>query len=192
MKTETLRVQNVVDATRLGAWLRSGEGIGWLAAGTIPNSLYRVPFVYLFLACVFWYSCSFFFVVFVCLCFFLLLSLEVGRCSSDLFLSSRPRIGLSTTYITGMVEARSVNVNKTTTTTLTFGHIFPVFSPLTEGCSGDLDMFRFSFRQTTTTTVAQFAKCCYRFSHSVICQPEKLRYAVVVNPVCGLLNYTYL
>ena len=43
--------QNVVDATRLGAWLRSGEGIGWLAAGTMPNSLYRVPFVYLFLAC---------------------------------------------------------------------------------------------------------------------------------------------
>ena len=36
----------------LGAWLQSGEGgIGWLAAGTIPNSLYRVPFIYLFLAC---------------------------------------------------------------------------------------------------------------------------------------------
>ena len=32
----------MVDATRLGAWLRSGEGIGWLAAGTMPNSLYRV------------------------------------------------------------------------------------------------------------------------------------------------------
>ena len=39
----------MVDAKRLGAWLRSGEGIGWLAAGTIPNSLYRVPFFYLFL-----------------------------------------------------------------------------------------------------------------------------------------------
>ena len=59
----------VVDATRLGAWLRSGEGIGWLAAGTMPNSLYRVPFVDLFLAYVFCYSCSFLFVVFVCLCF---------------------------------------------------------------------------------------------------------------------------
>ena len=35
---------------RLGAWFRSGEGIGWLAAGTIPNSLYRVPF-YFCLAC---------------------------------------------------------------------------------------------------------------------------------------------
>ena len=37
---------------RLGAWLRPREGIGWLAAGAIPNSLYRVPFFYLFLACV--------------------------------------------------------------------------------------------------------------------------------------------
>ena len=33
--------------------------------------------------------------------FFLLLSLELRRCSSDLFLSSRPRTGLATTYITG-------------------------------------------------------------------------------------------
>ena len=54
---------------------------------------------------------------FLCVCVFLLLSLELGRCSSDLFLSSRPRTGLATTYITGyqgMVEARSVNVKKTT------------------------------------------------------------------------------
>ena len=51
----------MVEATRLGAWLRSGEGIGRFAAGTIPNSLYRVPFFYLFLACVFCY-CSFLFV----------------------------------------------------------------------------------------------------------------------------------
>ena len=37
------------------------------------------------------------------------------RCSLDLFLSSRPRIGLATTYILlGMVEARSVNVKNTT------------------------------------------------------------------------------
>ena len=49
-KPETLRVRNV-SAMRLGAWLRSGEGIGWPAAGTIPNSLYRVPSIYLFLAC---------------------------------------------------------------------------------------------------------------------------------------------
>ena len=33
--------------------------------------------------------------------FFFLLSLELGRCSSDLFLSSRPRTGLATTCITG-------------------------------------------------------------------------------------------
>ena len=37
--------------------------------------------------------------LFVCV-FFLLLSLELGRCSSVLFLSSRPRTGLATTYIT--------------------------------------------------------------------------------------------
>ena len=61
----------MVDATRLGAWLQSGEGIGWLAAVTMQISLYRVPFVHLFLACVFCYSCSFLFVVsvFVCLRF---------------------------------------------------------------------------------------------------------------------------
>ena len=32
---------------------------------------------------------------------FFLLSLELCRCSSDIFLSSRPRIGLASTYITG-------------------------------------------------------------------------------------------
>ena len=102
VKTETPRVRNVVDATRfLGAWLRAGEGIGWLAAGTMPNSLYRMPLVYLFLAYVFCYSCSFLFVVFLCVCVFLLLSLELGRCSSDLFLPARPRTGLATTCITG-------------------------------------------------------------------------------------------
>ena len=39
--------------------------------------------------------CRFFFKI------FFLLSLKLGRCSSDLFLSSRPRTGLATTYITG-------------------------------------------------------------------------------------------
>ena len=60
---------------------------------------------------------------FLCVCAFLLLSLEqVRRCSSDLFLPSRPR---STGFwqpriLLGMVEARSVNnVKKTTTTTTT-------------------------------------------------------------------------
>ena len=55
----------MVDATRLGAWLRSGEGIGWLTTGTTPNSLhYGVPFFYIFPACVFCYCCLLF-VVFV-------------------------------------------------------------------------------------------------------------------------------
>ena len=73
-ETETLRVRNVVDATRfLGAWLRAGEGIGWLAAGTMPNSLYRMPLVYLSLTCVFCYSCSYLFVVCVFVFFFALI-----------------------------------------------------------------------------------------------------------------------
>ena len=38
---------------------------------------------------------------FLCVFLFLLLSLELGRCSSDLFMSSRPRTGLATTCITG-------------------------------------------------------------------------------------------
>ena len=42
------------------------------------------------------FSLSFLFV-----CVFLLLSLELGRCSSDLFLPSRPRTGLATAYSTG-------------------------------------------------------------------------------------------
>ena len=63
----------MVDAARLGAWLRPGKGTGWLAAGTMPNSLYRMPVVYLFLACVFCYSCSFLFAVFVCVFLLLLL-----------------------------------------------------------------------------------------------------------------------
>ena len=36
----------------------------------MPNSLYRMPLVYLFLACVFCYSCSFLFVVFCVFVFF--------------------------------------------------------------------------------------------------------------------------
>ena len=94
---------------RLCAWLRSGKGIVWLAAGTIPNSLYRVS-LYLFLACALCY-CSFF-----CrfsFCFHALVG-ALRRCSCDRFLSSRPRTGLATTYVCilflGMVESRSVNV----------------------------------------------------------------------------------
>ena len=57
------------------------------------------------------FSLSFF------VCVFLLLSLELGRCSSDLFLPSRHVPDWQPRILLGMVEARSVNVKKTTTTT---------------------------------------------------------------------------
>ena len=100
----------------LGAWLRAGEGIGWLAAGTMPNSLYRMPLVYLSLTCVFCYSCSFLFVVCVFVFFFALIGVDVPLiffCPADHVPDWQPRVLL------GMVEARSVNVKKTTTTTTT-------------------------------------------------------------------------
>ena len=53
--------------------LRAGEGIRWLAAGTMPNSLYRMPLAYRSLTCVFCYSCSFLFVVCVFVFFFALI-----------------------------------------------------------------------------------------------------------------------
>ena len=100
-KKHIFNVILLVDATRLGAWLRSGEGIGWLAAGIIPNTLYRVPFFCLFSGrCILLLLLSFCRFCFVSLCF-LLLSLELRRCFSDLFLSNRPRTGLATTYNTG-------------------------------------------------------------------------------------------
>ena len=37
----------------------------------------------------------------VCFVLFFAVSLELCRCSSDIFLSSRPRPGLAATYITG-------------------------------------------------------------------------------------------
>ena len=106
----------MLPGTRLGAWLRSGEGIGWLAAGTMPNSLYRVPFAHLFLACVFCYSCSFLFDVFVCVFFCSHWSLVdvplIFFCPADHVVPDwQPRI-----ILLGMVEARSVNVKKITTT----------------------------------------------------------------------------
>ena len=114
--TATLRVRNVVDATRfLGAWLRAGEGIGWPAAGTMPNSLSnaaRLSFsdlcilLFLFLSlcrlCVCVFLCSHWSLVDVPLIFF---------CPADHVPDWQPRVLL------GMVEARSVNVKKTTTTT---------------------------------------------------------------------------
>ena len=103
----------MVDATRfLGAWLRAGEGIGWLTAGTMPNSLYRMPLVYLFLNCVFCYSCSFLFLcvfVFFCSHWSLVDVPLIFFCPADHVPDWQSRVLL------GMVEARSVNVKKTTT-----------------------------------------------------------------------------
>ena len=115
MKAETPRVRNVVEATRLGAWLRSGEGIGWLAAGTMPNSLYRVPFVYLFLAGIFCILLFLFLSLcrFVCLCLCLCFADVplIFFCPADQVPDWQPRILL------GMVEAGLVNMKKTRTTT---------------------------------------------------------------------------
>ena len=102
----------------LCAWLRAGEGIGWLAAGTMPNSLYRMHLVYLFLASVSYYSCSFLFVVFCLFVFFFcshwsLVDVPlIFFCPADHVQDWQPRILL------GMVEARSVTVKKTTTKTI--------------------------------------------------------------------------
>ena len=118
----------MVDATRfLGAWLRAGEGIGWLAAGTMPNSLSnaaRLSFsdlcilLFLFLSlcrlCVCVFLCSHWSLVDVPLIFF---------CPADHVPDWQPRVLL------GMVEARSVNVKKTTTTTRTSSKQFCVTSP---------------------------------------------------------------
>ena len=101
----------------LGCMVASREGIGCLAAGTMPNSLYRMPLVYLFMACVFCYSCSFLFVVFCVFVFFFCSHWSLVDvplilfCPADHVPDWQPRILLS------MVEARSVNVKKTTTTT---------------------------------------------------------------------------
>ena len=87
------------------------------AAGTMPNSLYRMPLAYLSLTCVICYSCSFLFVV--CVCVFLcshwsLVDVPlIFFCPADHVPDWQPRVLL------GMVEARSVNVKKTTTTTTT-------------------------------------------------------------------------
>ena len=81
----------------------------------MPNSLYRMPLVYLFLTCVFCYSCPFLFVVFCVFVFFFcshwsLVDVPlIFFCPADHVPDWQPRILL------GMVEARSVNVKKTTT-----------------------------------------------------------------------------
>ena len=87
-----------------------GGGIGWLAAGGIPNSLYRMPFFYLLLACALCYYCFFFLLFLFCFVFVFMLSLEfvdvilIFSCPADHVPNWQPRTLL------GMVEARSVNV----------------------------------------------------------------------------------
>ena len=101
MKTETLRVRNVVDATRLRVHGcdpgRVSDGSRLALCQTLsiecPSSIF---FWHVYFVILVPFSLSFLFV-----CVFLLLSLELVRCPSDLFLSSRPRTGLVTTYITG-------------------------------------------------------------------------------------------
>ena len=110
---------------RLGAYLRSGASIGWLAAGT--HSIDSLSIFFLARALCLKknqnaprpseyppYFCRFYFVFW--LVFVFMPSLELCRCSSDLFLSSRRRTvpDWQPRILLGMVEARSVNVKNTT------------------------------------------------------------------------------
>ena len=82
----------------------------------LSNYLYRVPFFYIFLACVFCY-CSFLFVVLFCFLLCFLLSLElyfvdlplIFFCPADHVPDWQPP-RIYTRILLGMVEARSVNV----------------------------------------------------------------------------------
>ena len=80
--------------------------IGWLAAGTIPNSLSSALLLSFSGICI---LLLFLFLSFFCFVFvlFFLLSLELCRCSSDLFLSSRQRtlvLDWQPRILLGMVE----------------------------------------------------------------------------------------
>ena len=80
--------------------IRGGYRIdrGWHYAKLSISNALRLSFfgMYVYFVILVPLSLSFLFV-----CVFLFLSLELGRCSSDIFLSSIPRTGLATTYITG-------------------------------------------------------------------------------------------
>ena len=101
----------------------SGGVIGWLAAD--GTKLYRVRFFYFFwhvLCC----YCSSLLVHFVSFffCFHALVRALLCTCSSDIFLSSRPRTGLATMYILlGMVDARTVYLKNTHTNTRDIFHV---------------------------------------------------------------------
>ena len=76
VKTETLRVRNVVDATRLGAWLRSDISDGSRLALCQTLSIECPSFIF------FWHVCFVilvpFSLSFLFVCVFLLLSLELS------------------------------------------------------------------------------------------------------------------
>ena len=104
-----LRVFGCMVASRGGYRMARGWHYAKLSLSNAPRLSFSDLCILLFL---FLSLCRF-----LCVCVLLLLSLELGRCSSDLFLSSRPRTGWQPRVLLGMVEARSVNVKKTTTTT---------------------------------------------------------------------------
>ena len=79
-------------ASRGGYRMARGRHYAKLSLSNAPRLYFSDLCILLFL---FLSLCRF------CVCVFLLLSLELGRCSSDIFLSSRPRTGLATTCITG-------------------------------------------------------------------------------------------
>ena len=132
VKTETLTVRNVVDATRLGAWLRSGEGTvsdgsrlalcRILSTIECPSSIF---FWHVYFVILVSFSLSFLkknlnaprpselclFVFFFCSHWRVVVPL-ILFCPAEHVSDWQPRILLD------MVEARSVNVKKTTTAPL--------------------------------------------------------------------------
>ena len=80
-------------ATRRGYRMARGWHYAKLSLSNARRSSFSGMYILLFLSLSLCRFCLF--------VFFFLLSLELGRCSSDLVLSSRPRTGLATTYSTG-------------------------------------------------------------------------------------------
>ena len=126
MKTETLRVRNVVDATRFGVHGcepgRVSDGSRLALCQTLsiecPSSIFSwyvyfvmpVPFSLSFFCVFVFFFCSHWSLVDVPLIFF---------CPADHVPDWQPRILL------GMVEARSVNAKKTTTTISPYNTLHP-------------------------------------------------------------------
>ena len=121
---------------RLGAWLRSGDVIGWIAADTI----YRMPFSYFFFWRVCCVNCSFLFVVFVLIlfCFVLMLSLELCRCSSDLFPAQQATHGIGNhVYYWVCLRPDRVNVKKTYQHFVCIAHVHYLGTKVAHGLLAD-------------------------------------------------------